>query len=77
MADRWVVMFGSRSLRAAAGQLNLIKIRVNQDVSWSSDEGISWISRDSLDRWVVMPIHVAKEVNCKFTDRLSDGRDVT
>ncbi|GFT24851.1 hypothetical protein TNCV_3021371 [Trichonephila clavipes] len=57
--------------------MKLIKIGVDQDISWSTDEVIRWISRDILDRRVVMPIYFTKEVYCEFLYRLSDGQDIT
>ncbi|GFS84837.1 hypothetical protein TNCV_2957241 [Trichonephila clavipes] len=51
----------------------LIEIGIDQDVSWSTNEWIRWIDRDGLDSWVVVPIDVTEEVNCNFSDTLSDG----
>ncbi|GFU04193.1 hypothetical protein TNCV_863241 [Trichonephila clavipes] len=51
----------------------LIEIGIDQDVSWSTNEWIRWIGRDGLDSWVVVPIDVTEEVNCNFSDTLSDG----
>ncbi|GFW28849.1 hypothetical protein TNCV_201721 [Trichonephila clavipes] len=51
----------------------LIEIGIDQDVSWSTNEWIHWIGRDGLDSWVVVPINVTEEVNCNFSDTLSDG----
>ncbi|GFY21914.1 hypothetical protein TNCV_3295581 [Trichonephila clavipes] len=53
----------------------LIEIGINQDVSWSTNEWIRWIGRDGLDSWVVVPIDVTEEVNCNFSDTLSDAVD--
>ncbi|GFV35275.1 hypothetical protein TNCV_3203071 [Trichonephila clavipes] len=50
----------------------LIEIGIDQDVSWSTNEWIRWIGRDGLDSWVVVPIDVTEEVNCNFSDTLSD-----
>ncbi|GFW94006.1 probable RNA-directed DNA polymerase from transposon X-element [Trichonephila clavipes] len=44
--------------------------KIDQDVSWSTDEGISWICRDRLDRWVFMPIDITEEINCQFSNIL-------
>ncbi|GFX78283.1 hypothetical protein TNCV_5136301 [Trichonephila clavipes] len=44
----------------------LIKIGVNQDISWSSDREKRKVGWDILDGWVVMPIYSTKEVGSEF-----------
>ncbi|GFX02098.1 hypothetical protein TNCV_1749831 [Trichonephila clavipes] len=54
-----------------------VKIGIDQDISWPSNEWVCRIFRDGFDSWVVMPIYIAEEVNCDISDTLSDSWDIT
>ncbi|GFW19518.1 hypothetical protein TNCV_1604101 [Trichonephila clavipes] len=78
LIEKWKMeqgMKGSIPIGRAKSSANmkLIKIGVDQDISWSSNREVGEIIWNILDRWAVMLIYSIKEVSGDFTDSLSNS----